>query len=101
MRGVEVNDETMALDQIAEVCMGGPGHYLGTDQTLARMQTDCVYPTFGNRMSPKEWAEKDKPDLIENAIARKEEILSQRSQAQFDPALDAAIRERFNIYLPA
>ncbi|MDG1103888.1 MAG: trimethylamine methyltransferase family protein, partial [Ascidiaceihabitans sp.] len=101
VRGVEVNNETMALDQIAEVCMGGPGHYLGTDQTLARMQTDCVYPNFGNRMSPKEWAEKDKPDLIENAIARKEEILSQRSQAQFDPALDAAIRERFNIYLPA
>jgi len=101
VRGVEVNDETMALDQIAEVCMGGPGHYLGTDQTLARMQTDCVYPTFGNRMSPKEWAEKDKPDLIQNAIARKEEILSQRSQAKFDPALDAAIRERFNIYLPA
>jgi trimethylamine--corrinoid protein Co-methyltransferase len=52
-------------------------------------------------MSPKEWAEKDKPDLIQNAIARKEEILSQRSQAKFDPALDAAIRERFNIYLPA
>ena len=52
-------------------------------------------------MSPKEWAEKDKPDLIENAIARKEEILSQRSKAQFDPVLDAAIRARFNIHLPA
>ena len=34
VRGIEVTDETLALDQMAEVCMGGPGHYLGTDATL-------------------------------------------------------------------
>jgi trimethylamine--corrinoid protein Co-methyltransferase len=101
VRGVEVNAETLALDQIAEVCMGGPGHYLGTDQTLARMQTDFVYPALGDRTSPKEWVEKEKPDLIEKAITRKEEILSQRSQAHFDPIVDAKIREKFNIHLPA
>ena len=28
VRGIEVSDETLALDQMAEVCMGGPGHYL-------------------------------------------------------------------------
>ena len=79
--GVEVTDETLALDQMAKVCMGGPGHYLGTDQTLARMQTDCVYPTFGDRTSPKEWVELGKPDLIAKATARKSEILSQRPPA--------------------
>ncbi|MEO3413959.1 trimethylamine methyltransferase family protein [Roseovarius sp. CAU 1744] len=101
VRGIEVNDVTMALDQIAEVCMGGPGHYLGTDQTLLRMQSDYVYPALGNRMSPKEWGESDKPDLIENAIARKERILSEPSAARFDPMLDAEIRKAFNIHLPA
>ena len=101
VRGVEVNTETLALDQIAEVCMGGPGHYLGTDQTLARMQTDFVYPTLGDRTSPKEWVEKEKPDLIEKTIALKEAILSQRSKAHFDPAIDAEIRAKFNIHLPA
>ncbi|SLN46383.1 Trimethylamine methyltransferase (MTTB) [Roseovarius albus] len=101
IRGIEVNDETLALDQIREVCIGGPGHYLGTDQTLARMQVDYVYPTLGDRTSPKEWAEIGKPDLIEKAIARKEEILATRSAARFDPMLDAQIREKFNIYLPA
>jgi len=101
VRGIEVNDDTLALDQMREVCIGGPGHYLGTEQTLGRMEQDHVYPNLGNRMSPKEWVENDKPDLIEAAIARKNAILGQRSAARFDPAVDALIRERFNIHLPA
>ncbi len=101
VRGIEVNDDTLALDQIAQVCLEGPGHYLGTDETLGRMQSDYVYPTLGDRTSPKEWAEIDKPDLIEKAIARKHEILSAPSPARFDPMLDAELRGKFNIYLPA
>jgi len=99
VRGIEVTDETMALDQIADVCMNGPGHYLGTDQTLSRMQSDHVYPTFGDRTSPKEWAELEKPDLIEKATKRKEEILAKPSTAAFDPALDATLRSKYNIHL--
>ncbi len=101
VRGIEVTDETLALDQMAEVCLGGPGHYLGTDATLSRMQADYVYPTLGDRTSPKEWAELGKPDLIEKAIARKEEILATPSNARFEPALDAELRSKFNIHLPA
>lgn len=101
VRGIEVTDETLAVDQIAEVCMGGSGHYLGTDQTLGRMQTDYVYPALGDRTSPKEWVEREKPDLIAKATAKKEEILRERSPARLDPETDAAIRARFNIHLPA
>ena len=101
VRGIEVTEETLALDQMAQVCMGGPGHYLGTDQTLARMQSDYQYPTYGDRTSPKEWAEIGKPDLNARAIARKQEILAERSAARFDPMLDAGIRKAFNIHLPA
>lgn len=101
VRGIEVTDETLALDQMAQVCMGGPGHYLGTDQTMARMEIDHVYPDLGDRTSPKEWAEKGKPDLIENAIAKKERILSDRSKARFGDELDMALRQKFNIHLSA
>ncbi|MCP5073736.1 MAG: trimethylamine methyltransferase family protein [Rhodobacteraceae bacterium] len=100
VRGIEVSDETLALDQIAEVCLNGPGHYLGTSQTLGRMEADYVYPALGDRTSPKEWAELEKPDLLEKATARKQEILGERSAARFDPVTDAAIREKFNIHLP-
>ena len=99
VRGIEVNEETLALDQIADVTMNGPGHYLGTEQTLSRMQTDCVYPKMGDRTSPKEWAELDKPDLIAKATARKEKILAVRSQAQLGHKLDSVIRGKFNIHL--
>ncbi|MEM6409811.1 MAG: trimethylamine methyltransferase family protein, partial [Pseudomonadota bacterium] len=101
VRGIEVTEETLAVDQVKQVCLGGPGHYLGTDQTLARMESDYVYPTTGERMSPKEWAEKGKPDLNKAAIARKEEILATRSAARFDPELDLALRAEFNIHLSA
>jgi trimethylamine--corrinoid protein Co-methyltransferase len=100
VRGIEVNDDTLAVEEIRQVCLGGPGHYLGTEQTLGRMQADHVYPALGDRTSPKEWDENGKPDLVAKATARKEEILSQRAAARFDPALDARIRAAFNIHLP-
>lgn len=100
VRGIEVTDETLALDQIAEVCLGGTGHYLGTGATLERMQRDYVYPALGDRTSPKEWAERGKPDLLAQASARKVEILNARSSARLDTTTDAAIRAQFNIHLP-
>ncbi len=65
------------------------------------MQTDYVYPSLGDRTSPKEWDEKGKPDLLKKATARKEAILASVSDAALDPVTDAAIRERFHIHLPA
>ena len=99
VRGIEVSDETMALDQIADVCMNGPGHYLGTDQTLSRMQSDNVYPTLGDRTSPKEWAEIGKPVLIEKATKLKEDILSKPSLVPLDPTVDAMLREKYTIHV--
>ncbi|MEY1555641.1 trimethylamine methyltransferase family protein [Yoonia sp. R2331] len=99
VRGIEVNEETLGLETMRDVCLNGPGHYLGSDQTLALMQTEYVYPATADRSSPKEWEERDKPDLIANAIARKEKILGKRATARLDPVTDQAIRARFNIHL--
>jgi trimethylamine--corrinoid protein Co-methyltransferase len=48
-------------------------------------------------MSPKEWNEASKPLLLDTAMARKNEILS-KAGCVVDPAIDAAVRARFNIY---
>ena len=100
VRGIEVTEDAVNLDLMKATCLDGPGHYLGADETLSLMQTEYVYPTFGDRTSPKEWAEKDKPDLIDQARQRKEAILAEPSLARFDPVLDAALRTRFRIHLP-
>ncbi len=99
VRGIEVNDETIGLETMRSVCLEGPGHYLGSGQTLGLMETEYVYPVVADRTSPKEWDEKGKPDLLREATARKDAILSEPSTANFDPLLDAAIRKRFNIHL--
>ncbi|WP_300550518.1 trimethylamine methyltransferase family protein [Roseovarius sp.] len=100
-RGIEVDEDTVSLEVIRATCIGGPGHYLGAEQTLSRMQTDYVYPCLADRTSPKEWVELEKPDLILKARAKKEKILSERAPARFDPIIDAEIRKRFKIHLPA
>ena len=100
VRGVEVDDDTMALETMKEVCLGGPGHYLGAGQTLDLMQTEYVYPTIADRSSPKEWLENGRPDLIENAIGRKNALLAEHFPAHVSEEADRAIRARFDILLP-
>lgn len=105
VRGIEVTEDDLSLKEMREVCLGkdglpGVGHYLGTDQTMELMESAFVYPAFGDRTSPKEWAENDKPDLIKNATKRKEEILSAPSDAAFSRELEDQLRETFKIHLP-
>ncbi len=99
VRGIEVNEGTLGLETMRDVCLKGPGHYLGSEQTLGLMQTEYIYPATADRSSPKEWEENNKPDLLINATARKEAILAERSAVAFDPITDQKLRERFNIHL--
>jgi trimethylamine---corrinoid protein Co-methyltransferase len=100
VRGIEVTDETLSFDVITEVCTTGPGHYLGSDQTLSMMQTEYVYPHLGNRMSPKEWNEAGKPDILKKAIAKKKEILSTYYPEYIPRDVDEMIRAKHDIRLP-
>ena len=97
VRGIDVTEDSTSIEAMKQVCLGGPGHYLGSEQTLALMQTEYVYPTVGNRMSPKEWVEAGRPLLLDRAIARKNSILA-KAGCQIDPQIDAAIRASYNIH---
>ena len=48
VRGVDVTDDALSLDVFREVCIDGPGHYLGHDQTTL-MQTEYIYPSVSDR----------------------------------------------------
>lgn len=99
VRGIEITDETLSVETMRQTCIGGPGHYLDHPQTLGLMQTEYIYPALADRSSPKEWEEREKPDLIASAIARKKALLAQPSRASLDPALDKSIRDRWPIRL--
>lgn len=99
VRGIEVNDDTLSLESMREVCLEGPGHYLGHRQTLQLMQTEYVYPDVSDRSSPKEWVEIGKPDLVQTAINKKRAILDTYHPEHISGEVDAQIRAKFRIQL--
>ena len=99
-RGIEVNEKTLSFEVLKDVCLGQKGHYLGAEQTLEVMQTEYIYPDFGDRLSPNQWDEQGKPVLLDKAIARKNEILSNYHPTHISDEIDRQVREQFPIFLP-
>ena len=99
VRGIEVSDQTIGIQVMKDVCMGGPGHYLGHDQTIGLMQTEYIYPELSDRSSPKEWEELGKPNLVAEAVKRKNQILSEFVPQHIPEELDARIRADYDIRL--
>ena len=99
VRGIEVNDDTLALETMREVCLTGPGHYLGHEQTLRLMQSEYVYPAVGDRSSPKEWLETGKPELLTRAREAKERLLSEHFPRHVPDELDEQLRAEFPILI--
>lgn len=98
-RGIEVSERTLSFENLKEVCTSGVGHYLGSDETLAVMQSEYIYPDYADRNSPNVWEATGKPVLLDTAIARKKELLASHFPKHFDDATDRAVREKFPIAL--
>jgi trimethylamine--corrinoid protein Co-methyltransferase len=100
IKGIEVTDERLSFETIKDVCLNGPGHFLGSGQTLQLMQTEYLYPTVGDRRSPNEWIEQGSTDVLQRAMKKVEEILATHYPAHVPEAIDAEIRRRFPVKLP-
>lgn len=100
VRGIEVTEDSLSKEAIRRVCLGGAGHYLGDEQTLALMQTEYVYPRLGDRNSPNVWVEQGASTMAERAIAEKERILASHFPDHIPDEIDRAVRARHKICLP-
>ncbi|KXA91217.1 hypothetical protein AKJ63_01780 [candidate division MSBL1 archaeon SCGC-AAA259D18] len=74
IEGVEVSDETLAIDLINKV---GPipGNYLNKEHTRKWWKKEQFVPQATNRMTPTEWVKKEKKDCIDHAKEKMREIL--------------------------
>ncbi len=99
VRGIEVDEETLSVETMRRVTQEGPGHYLGDEQTLGRMQKDYVYPSVSDRLSPKEWEELGSEIALERAIAEKKRILTGVFPNHLPDEIDRELREQFPIRL--
>jgi trimethylamine--corrinoid protein Co-methyltransferase len=100
IKGIEVNEERLSFETIKDVCLNGPGHFLGSDQTLQLMQTEYLYPGVGDRRSPNEWTEQGSLDVLQRAASKVKEILANHFPAHISEAVDAELRWRFPVRLP-
>ena len=95
VRGIEVTDEALSIDTIAEVCLKGPGHYLGNEQTLRLMQTEYFYPAVGDRFSPRNGTRRAGPTSCSGRSRRRSACLPSVSRAMCRKPLDDKLRARF------
>jgi len=99
VRGIEVNDETLSLEAIRDVCLNGPGHYLGHAQTLSLMQTEYLYPDVVDRTSPKQWLENQLRNSLDHASQKTSQILSSHYPTSIPEHIDQQLREQFPVKL--
>ena len=99
VRGIEVNEDTVNFEVIRDVVLG-EGHFLGHAQTLARMKTDYLYPDIADRRSIDEWQEAGSRDAREVARDKVRTLLANHYPAHIPTAVDAKLRDNYNIILP-
>jgi len=96
---IQVDVQTLspaAIDGVAR----GEGHFLGHSDTLARMQTDFLYPVVANRQTPDQWLDAGSPDLRIAAKTRARAILAVHFPESIPAAIDAQLCACFDIRLP-
>ena len=89
LRPIEVNDDELALDAIAEV--GPGGHHFGTAHTLERYEHAFYTPLLANRQNFESWQEAGGLDIANRANAVWKQLLREYQQPPLDPAIDEAL----------
>ena len=88
VRGIEVNDETLALDLIFE--MGFDGRYMEQEHTAAHFRSEQWLPTIVRRLGTSAW-NAEKPDMLEAARKRVKDILATNDPRALDPKQEAEL----------
>jgi trimethylamine--corrinoid protein Co-methyltransferase len=101
VEGIEVNDETLALDVIDEV--GPGGHFLMSEHTIRHMRSEFYYPSaVVDRRGWDMWQQDGGLDAAEAGVRERareiaRDILASHRPQPLDLAVDGWIRERFEL----
>ena len=93
LRGIEVTDDTLAIDLIDEV--GAGGDFLGEEHTLGYMRTEFAPNTISDRTLREYWVAAGSLDTTQRANLLAKKILAEHEPAGIPAELDRQIRERF------
>jgi len=90
LRGVEVNNETLAIDLIDEV---GPipGFYLDKEHTRKFWKNEQFQPKVADRLSITEWIASGKKSTLDYAREKMKEILETHRPEELTPGQEAEV----------
>jgi len=86
LQPIEVNDDELAVDAIAEV--GPGGHHFGTGHTLERYEHAFYAPLLANRQNFESWQEAGSIDIATRANSVWKQMLNEYEQPPLDPAIE-------------
>lgn len=90
MKGIEISDETLMLDELDTV--GPGGHFLDTEQTLKHFR-DFWYPTLLDRSTRPAWLSRGATSLGERLNAKVKTILKEHEPRPLEPGKKQRIQE--------
>ncbi|MDH7486180.1 MAG: trimethylamine methyltransferase family protein [Anaerolineae bacterium] len=85
LRGFAVNEQTIALEVIKRVGIGG--NFLADKHTVAHFREELWLPGLFDRRDWQSWWDGGAQSMVERAREKKRRILSQHSPEPIDPAL--------------
>jgi trimethylamine--corrinoid protein Co-methyltransferase len=91
LAGFSIDDETLALDMIAEV--GPGGHHFGTPHTQARFSTEFYQTFLSDRLGYEPWQAAGSWDAAQRAHVIWKELLAQYEPPPLDPAIREALQD--------
>ncbi|MFB0546935.1 MAG: trimethylamine methyltransferase family protein [Anaerolineae bacterium] len=91
VRGIEVNDETLALGVIEKV--GPGGHYLSEEHTLRHFKTDFWFPKLMDRQRWGDWELMGKKRMRDRVQERLDKILASHEPTPVSEETKKTIKE--------
>ena len=91
LRGVEVSEETLAIDVIKSV--GSTGTFFDQDHTVKHMRNEFFFPQVGDRLPREEWVKRGAKDGRERAREIARDILANHKPTPLPPETEMRIRE--------
>ncbi len=89
LRGIEVNDETLAVD---EICEYGSTNYLGSPNTRRNFRKEHYLPTLFDRRYWETWLKAGGRDIAEDARRKANWILKEHHVEPMDRGVEDEIR---------
>jgi len=98
LRGIEVTDDTIALDLMLKV--GPDGHYFAEEHTVEHMRSEFVGITVSDQEKREKWEAEGSKDTFVRAHELAVKLLAEHKPIPIDPQLDKQIRHQFPAIMP-